>query len=52
MKRNAIPGSFIAAAKGDFPAELIPANARVVNTFNGGIETGKAAIYRGKVAGV
>jgi adenine deaminase len=52
MKKNAGSGSFISVAKGDFPADLILANARVVNTFNGAIETGNVAIYGGKVVGV
>ena len=52
MKKNAGSGSFISVAKGDSPADLILANARVVNTFNGEIETGNVAIYGGKVAGV
>jgi len=42
----------IAVAKGDEPADLLLANARVVNTFNGEIEAGNVAIYGGRVAGV
>jgi adenine deaminase len=52
MKKNAGSGSFISVAKGDSPADLILANARIVNTFNGEIETGNVAIYGGKVVGV
>jgi adenine deaminase len=52
MKKNAVSGDFIAAARGDAPAELILANARVINVFNGEIETANVAIYSGKVAGV
>jgi len=42
----------IAVAKGDEPADLVLANARVVNTCNGEIETGDVAICGGRVAGV
>ncbi len=40
------------AARGDVPADLLLANARVINVFNGCIETGNVAIYRGMIAGV
>jgi adenine deaminase len=43
---------FIAVAKGDEPADLVLANARVVNTFNGEVEPGNVAIGEGRVAGV
>jgi adenine deaminase len=43
---------FISVAKGESPADLILANARVVNTFNGEVEKTNVAIYGGKVAGV
>lgn len=42
----------IAVAKGDEPADLVLANARVINTFNGEIEVSNVAIYEGRVAGV
>ncbi|MFC1957648.1 adenine deaminase [Chloroflexota bacterium] len=42
----------ISVAKGELPADLVLANARVVNVFNGEIETGNVAIYRGRIAGV
>jgi adenine deaminase len=42
----------ISVAKGESPADLILANARVVNTFNGEVEEASVAIYGGKVAGV
>jgi adenine deaminase len=42
----------ISVAKGESPADLLLKNARVVNTFNGEIETGNVAIYGDKVAGV
>ncbi|MFC2001435.1 adenine deaminase [Chloroflexota bacterium] len=42
----------IAVAKGQRPADLILANARVVNTFTGEVESGNVAIYEDKVAGV
>jgi adenine deaminase len=42
----------IAVAKGDEPADLVLANARVVNTFNGEVEPGNVAVCGGRVAGV
>jgi adenine deaminase len=42
----------IAVAKEDEPADLILANAQVVNTFNGEVEPGNVAICGGRVAGV
>ncbi|MFH1651893.1 MAG: adenine deaminase [Chloroflexota bacterium] len=42
----------IAVAKGQQPADLILANARVVNTFNGEIEAGSVALCGEKVAGI
>jgi adenine deaminase len=42
----------IAVARGNEPADLVLANARVVNTFNGEVEAGNVAVYGGKVAGV
>ncbi len=43
---------FISVAKGESPADLILANARVVNTFNGAVEKASVAVYDGKIAGV
>jgi adenine deaminase len=42
----------ISVAKGDSPADLLLTNARVVNTFNGEVETANVAIYDGMVAGL
>jgi adenine deaminase len=42
----------IAVAKGDEPADLVLANAQVVNTFNGEVEPGNVAICGDRVAGV
>ena len=42
----------IAVAKGDEPADLVLANARVVNTFNGEIEPANVAVCGDRVAGV
>ncbi len=42
----------ISVAKGDSPADLLLTNARVVNTFNGEIETTNVAICEGMIAGV
>jgi adenine deaminase len=42
----------ISVAKGDEPADLVLADARIVNTLNGEIETGSVAICGDRVAGV
>ena len=42
----------IQVAKGELAADLILANARVVNVFNGEIEAGNVAICGGRIAGV
>ncbi len=42
----------ISVAKGELPADLILANAKVVNVFTGEIESGNVAIYEGRIAGV
>ncbi len=46
------PDLLIKVAKGELPADLILANARVVNVFTGEIESGNVAIYEGRIAGV
>ncbi len=42
----------VAVARGDEPADLILANARIVNVFTGEIESGNVAIADGYIAGV
>jgi len=42
----------ISVAKGEHPADLILANAEVVNTFTGEVESGNVAIYDDRIAGV
>ncbi|MDD5126517.1 MAG: adenine deaminase [Dehalococcoidales bacterium] len=42
----------IAVARGDQPADLILANARIINTFNGDIERGNVAISGDRIAGI
>ena len=42
----------IAVARGDRPAELVLADARIVNVFTGEVETGNVAIHGGHIAGV
>jgi len=42
----------ISVAKGELPADLILANARVVNVFTGEIESGNVAICGDRIAGV
>ena len=42
----------ISVAKGERPADLILAHAKLVNTFTGEIEPGNVAIYGDRIAGV
>ncbi len=42
----------ISVAKGELPADLVLANARVVNVFTGEVEPGNVAIYEDRIAGV
>lgn len=42
----------ILSARGQTPADLILANARIVNVFTGGIDTGDVAIVDGFIAGI
>ena len=42
----------ISVARGDAPADLVLANARIVNTLNGEIEEASVAVYGGRIAGV
>ncbi len=44
--------ALISVAKGELPADLILANARVINVFSGEIEPGNVAIYGDRIAGV
>lgn len=42
----------ISVAKGEAPADLILANAQVVNVFNGEVESGNVAVFKDRIAGV
>ena len=42
----------IAVARGERPADLILANAKIINVFNGDIEEGNVAVCGDKIAGV
>ncbi len=42
----------IPVAKGELPADLLLANAKVVNVFTGGVESGNVAICDERIAGV
>lgn len=42
----------ISVARGELPADLLLANARVVNVFTGEIETGNVAICGDRIAGI
>lgn len=52
MEKTDKARQFISVAKGDSPADLVLANAMIVNTFSGEVERGNIAIYDGKIAGV
>jgi adenine deaminase len=41
-----------AVARGDYPADLLIKNAKIINTFVGIIEEGNVAIYADRIAGV
>ncbi len=45
-------GELIKVARGDAPADLVIANARILNTFTGEIEYADVAVQQGKIAGV
>ena len=47
-----INNRLISVARGELPADLILANAKVVNVFTGEIEPGNVAICEDRVAGV
>ena len=44
--------NLISVAKGELAADLVLANAKVINVFTGDIEPGNVAIYRDTIAGV
>jgi len=44
--------NLISVAKGELPADLVLAKAKVVNVFTGEVESGDVAIYGGRIAGV
>jgi adenine deaminase len=46
------PAKLISVARGETPADLVLANARVVNVFTGEIEAGNMAISGGRIAGI
>jgi adenine deaminase len=47
-----IKNLLISVAKGEFPADLVLTNARVVNVFTGEVEPGNVAICGDRIAGV
>jgi adenine deaminase len=42
----------ISVAKGELPADLLLANAKIINVFTGEIEDGNVAIYENRIAGI
>ncbi len=49
---GSINNRLIQVAKGELPADLLLANARIINVFNGEIEAGNVAICGDRIAGV
>ncbi len=52
MGVGSINKRLIQVAKGELPADLLLANARIINVFNGEIEAGNVAICGDRIAGV
>jgi adenine deaminase len=52
MRPHVVTPEFLAVARGDAPADLVLANARVVNVFSGQVEEGSVAIQGARIAGV
>lgn len=46
-----INNTLISVSKGESPADLVLANARVINVFTGEVEPGNIAIYQDRIAG-
>ena len=44
--------ALIEVARGEAPADLLFANARIINTFTAEVELGNVAIYGGRIAGI
>lgn len=47
-----MPSRLMSVAKGELPADLLLANAKIVNVFTGEIEDGNIAIYGDRIAGI
>ncbi|MGH7243456.1 MAG: adenine deaminase [Phycisphaerales bacterium] len=47
-----ITPELLAVARGDAPADLLLTNTKIINVFNGQIESGNIAIYKDRIAGV
>lgn len=47
-----ITPDLLAVARGDAPADLLLANAKIINVFSGQIESGNVAIHKDRIAGV
>lgn len=52
LPNGPITPELLAVARGDTPADLLLANAKIINVFTGQIETGNVAIHNDRIAGV
>jgi len=52
MGVGSIDNRLMSVAKGELPADLLLANAKIINVFNGQIEPGNVAICGDRIAGV
>ena len=46
------PADLLSVARGEVPADLVLANARIVNVFTGEVEPGNVAVSGGRIAGI
>ncbi len=52
MRPHVVTAELLAVARGDAPADVVLANARIVNVFSCEVEEGSVAILGGRIAGV
>lgn len=52
LPNGPITPDLLAVARGDAPADLLFANAKIINVFTGQIESGNVAIHKDRIAGI
>lgn len=52
LPNGPITPDLLAVARGDAPADLVFANAKIINVFTGQIESGNVAIHKDRIAGM